>query len=682
MRLTRVTRITTTGVSETLEFVPGVNVLVGPPNAGKTKWLSTIDFVLGDSGTPDDALGADLAEKYVSASVTMHVRSATRALPSAPFVAADLRGDEVGGMAKDDLTDGPYRQERPETPPADALEAEYLIERRWKEPGARSKIFVDGDPLSPDAFSEFLLRALGVPLLNFPKGDPYAPRAWPSLSWRMLFRHIYRQERFWSDFADRQPPGEQHACLTQFLGIAESIFSAQFGELVERRKRILALQARKDAYMETLHHVTTDIGRFGELSVAITPESVSAARSRLTEERDQLSARRLTLLRGLADQVGTESVGSDGGNVTFDARSGALAVQRVLIEQLTLEASRIDQRTEELRQYHQSVSAELQRLDGAQAAGQALASLRVTHCPVCDQSVSPSRGSSHDCYLCFQPYNAAVEGTEIGAKRLAFEVEQLGAEANELEELLSQQARERQRVTVGLSEAQDQVARLDALLRPIRAAVAAVLPPDLSIFEQEMGRHEEQLRTLGSIDRALGLRDSLTGDIDLIATEVQRLEAEVSALTESVNFEQASDTLADGFNTYFNALNAGDPLRWPEGAARVRINGRQFSVTLDDDDWKPKLGATYACFFLNAYQYALLSLSGRKDFNYPGLAIIDFPPTLADDRELTHEENYLVEPFIDLATRLAPAGSQVIVAGRAFVDLEGAHRIELVEQWR
>ncbi len=33
---------------ESIEFRLGMNVLVGPPNTGKTKWMETIDFLLGE----------------------------------------------------------------------------------------------------------------------------------------------------------------------------------------------------------------------------------------------------------------------------------------------------------------------------------------------------------------------------------------------------------------------------------------------------------------------------------------------------------------------------------------------------------------------------------------------------------------------------------------------------------
>lgn len=676
MMIERLTRIPASGIPETLEFDTGVNVIVGGPNAGKTKWLRIVDFVLGDTDSAEDALGSDIAAKYTSASVALRISD-----PSIPPPLDTPKPENTEGTkAPDPQVDAVSADAAAAI--SDAQPIRYTIERRWKEQGVRSKIFVNGEAMTAEAFSDFILGELRIPALHFPKGDPYSPRAWPALSWRMLFRHVYRQERFWSDLADKQPDGEQHACLTQFLGIAQSLFSEQYGELVDKRKHILALEARKDSYMDALHRVSADLSRFAELSVAITPESVTAVQNRLSQERDQLDQRRAEILKALGTAVdATRANDTQGTQITFEAFSAQLAQQRATEEGLVAELARLSHRTEELTGYHRSVSSELKRLERAQTAGEILSELKVTHCPVCDQQTNRTAASAHECYLCRQPYNSMDDASD-GAKRLAFEVEQLRAEDRELAELLQRQASEHERLTRGLRATRQEVQHLDAALQPTRAAAAAILPPDLTLLDQEAGRINEQLRTLDNISRALDVRDSITGDIDSISAELQALEGIVSNLTDAVDFERAANTLADGFNTYFNSLNTADPTRWPEGAVAVRIRGRQFDVTLDGETWKPKLGATYACFFLNGYHYALLSLSGRDGFNYPGFAIVDFPPTLADGRELTDEENYLIEPYVDLLRRLQPVTTQLIVAGRAFVDLTGARRIELSDVWR
>jgi hypothetical protein len=50
LSISRLERRFATGNVEELSFEPGVNVLVGRPNTGKTKWLQTLDFLLGDPG--------------------------------------------------------------------------------------------------------------------------------------------------------------------------------------------------------------------------------------------------------------------------------------------------------------------------------------------------------------------------------------------------------------------------------------------------------------------------------------------------------------------------------------------------------------------------------------------------------------------------------------------------------
>src|SRR5690349_6045339 len=101
---------------EALDFRPGVNVLVGEPNTGKTQWLRLLDYLLGDTGGVEEALGEECAQKYDRAQVQLTL-------------------------------DG--------TP--------LTLERRWKERGARHKLFVDGRPVPSAEFSALFLEQLRIP---------------------------------------------------------------------------------------------------------------------------------------------------------------------------------------------------------------------------------------------------------------------------------------------------------------------------------------------------------------------------------------------------------------------------------------------------------------------------------------------------------------------------------------
>ena len=65
----------TNGGKESLNFIPGVNLLVGRPNTGKTKWLETLDFLFGDLGQNPfgEADGEGLFTKYDAASAKIRI---------------------------------------------------------------------------------------------------------------------------------------------------------------------------------------------------------------------------------------------------------------------------------------------------------------------------------------------------------------------------------------------------------------------------------------------------------------------------------------------------------------------------------------------------------------------------------------------------------------------------------
>jgi hypothetical protein len=176
------------GVKEDrLQFRSGVNVLVGDPNVGKTKWMETIDFLLGDSIAAEQRETDDIYMKFDSANMTF-----------------SIGGDKC------------------------------QVERKWKEKGALTKVFVNGNALNLEEYNSFLLNHLGISAFHYPQGNPYGPRSWPELGWRSLMRNVYRRHRMWVELADKQPISEQHASLLQFLGVADKAFSSDYESLVDK----------------------------------------------------------------------------------------------------------------------------------------------------------------------------------------------------------------------------------------------------------------------------------------------------------------------------------------------------------------------------------------------------------------------------------------------------------------
>jgi hypothetical protein len=132
-------------------------------------------------------------------------------------------------------------------------------------------------------------------------------------------------------------------------------------------------------------------------------------------------------------------------------------------------------------------------------------------------------------------------------------------------------------------------------------------------------------------------------------------------------------------NSYLNALNESSPTRWTKGKISVKLTEKAFYVSIREADLAAQVGATSKAIVFFSYHYALLKLSADAAKNYPGLVIIDFPPTLGEGERLADAENYLVGPFIRLRSALNMQHTQFIAAGRAFEHLDGANQIKLTD---
>ena len=402
LRILKIERRKTVGQPEELLFDQGVNVLVGRPNTGKTRWLQTLDYLLGDSGSSPFEADEDehLAVIYSAASVTLRIADET-----------------------------------------------LYVERKWNEAGAKSKVFVNGVPIGAQEFQHLLLEKLNIPLLHFPKGNPYSGQTWPELSFRTLLRHIYRRQRFWADIADLQPEGEQHACLLQFLGLAQNVFSDEYGELIRLRSEASKLKARREQYEATLHQLVGDVLIDPDLKGAVTLPRVLEAEKRLGEQAVHLRERRIGILEGVRANVLPPT--SRGRSAELGEKRATLIVG---LEELRKRAAGVSERTIEIRTYKETLSKEIDRLNRVTDAGELLADLRVTHCPACDQTVSDRSRDSHSCFLCHQDLPDGPALNELGAARLKFENDRLNGELEEANQLLDLLSRDSKRINQQIAE--------------------------------------------------------------------------------------------------------------------------------------------------------------------------------------------------------------------------------------
>jgi len=622
------------GKEDRLQFSTGVNVIVGPPNTGKSKWLRMIDFLLGSKNNAAESFGEDLAEKYETVSAAVRI------------------GD-----------------------------SEFVLERRWKQPGATTKIFVNDEAYTLVEFYEFLMSELEIPIVHFPQGNPYGPRSWPELSWRSLLRHLYRRQHFWSDLADNQPDSEQHAALLQFLGLGTKLFSSDYQELVANQKRIVQLQTTKDQFVDMLQRVSQEILTEKEVGVAITPQSIAQALDRILLEISELEDKRAALIGKSIEKATNPKNGNEVGSTSvIEELSRKLAQLNIDRERTVNEITDSETRLDELRSYRKSVIDERGRMGRAVEAGDIIADLKVTNCPVCDQEII-SRENNIDCYLCHRPMPRA-DNNLVGRQRLEFELEQLEGEILETDELISHLSDNWDSLKRRLDEIDSQVRLTQDSLRPTRVAVSSILPPDLHLIDLEIGRLQERREQLLRIQRTLHQRENLSDEIQQIEDALIDLEQKVLEQSRGIEFERLGDRMGDVMNDYLNQISESAETSWTQGKVSFRINEKRSDVRVGGEPWRAKLGGSLTNIFLLAYHYSLLSLTKFSECNYPGLLLLDFPAEIEESTSVGDKENFVLEPFVNLMAQDGMHETQLIAAGSSFENLAGSTRIEFSRIWR
>lgn len=281
LRIESLSRKTHAGVVEELAFDDGLNFVVGPPNAGKSQWIRMLDYLFADS---EPFLNRFPGENFT------HYDS----------IAAIARiGPEV-----------------------------FRLERFMHLDGMKTKVAVDGKALDLKSFQHWLLDKLDYPLVRYPKGMSSLEQTWPELSFRTLYRHIYRQQRFWTDLADRQTAVETSACLLQFLGLAAEVYNEDLEQLRDLREQAdrhaVELYACRMALALLADENPADMPKAEDLS-ALNPEAV------VSDLRSDLSA---------LEEVLAEDPANRTGDHPFD---------RTTLDRLIGKARRAGERAERLR---------------------------------------------------------------------------------------------------------------------------------------------------------------------------------------------------------------------------------------------------------------------------------------------------------------------------------------------
>lgn len=617
LSISSVDRRLATGNVETLEFQAGVNVFVGPPNTGKTKWLQTLDFLLGDPGAnPYESTDAEgLAEKYEAAGAWL----------------------QIGGEG-------------------------HRIERRWTEPGGKGKVFVDEVGMLAREFQHWLMEKLAIPVVNFPKGNPMSGQTWPELSFRSLLRHIHRQQRFWGDLVDLQPDAEFHASLLSFLGLADRVYSEDYGTLVKLRLEAMNLRARREQYGQTLNGLAVDLLDADDVSLGVNETTISAAQQRLRDTVDKLQDERM---RVLAEASARTIPVAQRSRVETLSHARAEVLQALTAVSQKRQAA--EERLKDVLRYRKDLTDEIDRMARAADAGEILSDLRVTHCPACDQALKAAHAPDH-CFVCHQHLPDAPEVEGLGVVRLRFEQDRLRGEVKEADDLLDVLRRDVEKQASEARSAEEALRAIEVELGPARQAVAALAQADVSAIDVALGQAAERSKQMDRVTAALELGKSLTAQVQALEERIRPLSDKVDEGLRAIDFDAAAQWLEEGMNAYLEALNRERPHTWKHSRVEIELTRSSVSFRIGRKKWQGALGGTDTLYFLMAYNYGLLSLSPRPQTHYPGLAIIDVPGEFSGE-SIGDKENFIVQPFIDLLKGEAFEGAQLIITGASFTGL-------------
>jgi chromosome segregation ATPase len=623
-------RTTTDGKFESIEFKEGVNAIVGEQNTGKSTWLRMLDFLMGENESAKENFDEVIIQKYRAISSLLRFGTET-----------------------------------------------VEIERQWSDDGSRSQIRLNGDRINADQVQDLFLEQLNIPKLRYPQGNVLgSERTWPSLGWRSLLRHIYRRQDQWSDLVPKQPESEEHACVLQFLGLAEHVFSSDLSTLTDKRKRLAHLETRQEYFRELMQKLLPDLMGDPDLSRGVTAGAVENAVERIEAELGRLAQRRNVLMTEVRDQAHNPK--GELGRI-LDERS--LTLHRK--ERTGGELAAIADRVKELDEYNTGPKREAQRLDRADAAADVLEDIKLTHCPACDQSVEERTHESAHCFLCGQTTLSAELRGDAATRRLRFEREQIGAELVEAEELLASARQEMTRKEEAITVVDRRLRDLDTLLRPFQAAASGLLPVEVALLDQRIGMLQTRRDTIEALRGPLEESADLAIEISELQSEIRKLEAKVSERQQTADFEKAGDRLSDGLNAYLSTIREQDERSWTKsGEASASISENRTLLKIGSRSAKKQLGGTLMIYFLFAYNYALLNLSRYPDCHYPGLTMLDFYPDIAQESALGDRLHLVLGPFVQLSLDGEIAPIQVIATTRALPERPNINFIRLTEVWK
>jgi hypothetical protein len=538
-------------------------LIVGPPNSSKTTILRMIDFCLGVEDSAASHLGPNVANAYLGIELEMSL------------------GAEGHSVRRSfDRSFGPV-----------------------------TRLQVDDSTQSVDDFRDWIMEALGWPLLQIPRGRvaQSATERVP-LSFRTLLRHIYRREDSWYEFASREEEFHRRAVLAFYLGLAESRYSGEGFALGEKRRDAQQAEAdfrAIDALADrTVRRVTEELGLD-----SVGSSQLLAAQAQVQSDRSEAETARQEILEAMRANEGFSSATA----AEHEAVQGEL-------QALSDAVNGLAQTADGYRRAVESAKAEQDRLQRAEAAVGLFTGLPVTQCPVCAQAppITPASGAAiGECYLCRQ-----AVGPDTRRQRIKLEIAVLEREAAELGEVIARTDAELAALRSQVEELLLRRRSLEVRMDEERRDFVSPFLSEVEVLNRTIGGLDQRSAALTGLEDLLAQRASAAARLDVALRAVD--EAEEAWNRRSVDRRTANrrcQLFTDRMNDFLGARQ----FRWD--FPRVWIDSDDLSFHIGASDWDTAIGGESRVLFFLAYHYALLYLPNdlTGEAYPPGLAILDNP---------------------------------------------------------
>ncbi len=546
------------------DFSSPVTILVGPRNSSKTTTLRMIDFCFGSADSALSAFGPAVSGHYFGLELDVELSGQTHVI------------------------------------------------RRSFEPsfGLLTRVYVDGQSISPREFSDWAMTQLGWPILDIPKGRvPELATELVPLTFRTLWRHIYRREGSWLEFASQELEFHRRAVLSLFLGLAESRYSnaeyraaAAMRRVEELRVQLANSQTVAD---ETVRQVSAELG---------LPETSG----HLLAQRDQELAAEIRQARQARDEIAATARATTGYS---SLHSADFQENLSSINELRDRIRTLEEVLEGYRTVLALGSAEQGRLSRAQTAVEQLSAMPVSLCPVCGQGTPHPveySGMTGLCYLCSQQVVGDARGRRIELERSI-----INRESAELREAIDHTNSE-------LTAANDQLARRslrqEGLARALDEERQAVLAPFVAQLEelsQRIGGLEQKRAALAGLGGLMARQQTIEHQMAEALELADTADTAARAVETSRAETHRRCSIFAGRMTEFLQSIGTEPWRFGD----VALAGEELSFYVGGGPWDIVLGGESKVLFLMSYHYALLHLGSDLEGRAfpPGLAILDNP---------------------------------------------------------